>query len=76
MIKQAYTVGNRVIESYIPKKTNARDLEALYDILNEIFADYSECFYTKDEVKKLKKDSTNIFLRGANNENRTFRNNA
>lgn len=65
MIKTAYTVGNKEVQAYIPKEPTASNLEELYNVLNNLFADYSECFYTSDEVKKLKKDPTNTFLRGA-----------
>lgn len=66
MIKTAYTVGNnKEVQAYIPKEPTASNLENLYDVCNEIFKDYSECFYASSEIKKLKKDPTNTFLRGA-----------
>lgn len=42
----------------VPKKEN---LKALYDLLNSICND-PKLFYSKDEVKKLKNDKSNIFL--------------
>ena len=41
------------------KKEN---LTNLYDVCNEIFKKYEECFYTKEELEKLKKDKNNKFL--------------
>lgn len=34
----------------------------IYDVCNRLFKDKEECFYTKEEVKKLKKDQNNIFI--------------
>ena len=61
MIKQCYTVGNKIIDCYIPKEVNVHNLETLYDVCNELFDE--SCFYTKEEVLKLKEDSSNAFLR-------------
>lgn len=61
MIKRCYTVGNKEITAYIPKNTSYSDLETLYDVCNELFDE--SCFYTKEEVLRLKKDSMNVFLR-------------
>lgn len=36
-------------------------LKNLYDVCNELFKD-KKYFYTSEEVKRLKKDKTNIFL--------------
>lgn len=41
-----------------PKK---EDLKRLYDVCNMLFKK-KECFYTKEEVKKLKEDKSNKFL--------------
>lgn len=41
-----------------PKKEN---LTLIYDICNKIFKNDS-CFYTKDEVQKLKTNNQNVFL--------------
>lgn len=40
----------------------ANDLKKIYDVCNEIFKDES-LFYTSDEVKGLKKDKENIFIK-------------
>ena len=37
-------------------------LKQLYDVCNEIFKDES-LFYTSEEVKELKKDTTNTFIK-------------
>lgn len=37
-------------------------LEEIYNVCNEIFKKYDECFYTKEEVKELKKDERNKFI--------------
>ena len=64
MEKTVYLVGgNKEVTAYIPKNTSYIDLENLYDVCNELF-DYDDCFYTSKEVRKLKKDKNNIFLRG------------
>lgn len=63
MKKEAYIVGGKRIEAYYPEKTRAEDLERLYDICNELFRDMEECFYTKEEVTKLKKNNENEFLK-------------
>lgn len=45
------------------EKDNKREsLMNLYDVCNEIFEKYEDCFYTKEEVKDLKKDEKNKFL--------------
>lgn len=63
MEKTVYLVGgNKEVTAYIPKNTSYIDLENLYDVCNELF-DYDDCFYTQEEVLKLKKDSSNAFLR-------------
>lgn len=46
----------------IPTTPTANDLRKLYDVCNEIFKDES-LFYTSDEVKDLKKDKENIFIK-------------
>lgn len=62
MEKTVYLVGgNKEVTAYIPKNTNYSVLENLYDVCNELFDD--DCFYTQEEVLKLKKDSSNAFLR-------------
>lgn len=37
-------------------------LTIIYELCNRLFQEKDECFYTKDEVKELKKDKKNIFL--------------
>ena len=49
---------DRVYRAEKPKK---EDLKRLYDVCNKIF-NKKECFYTKEEVKKLKEDKNNKFL--------------
>ena len=61
MEKTAYLVGGKEIQAYIPIKTSYEALENLYDVCNELFDD--DCFYTSKEVRKLKKDRSNKFLR-------------
>ena len=62
MEKTAYLVGGKEIQTYIPIKTSYEALENLYDVCNELFDD--DCFYTSKEVRRLKKDRSNRFLRG------------
>jgi hypothetical protein len=45
------------------EKEKRENLLKLYDVCNEIFKKYDECFYTKEQVKELKKDSENIFIK-------------
>lgn len=61
MKKVAYLVGEKEVTAYIPRNTSYSALENLYDVCNELFED--DCFYSKEEVLKLKKDSSNVFLR-------------
>jgi hypothetical protein len=52
---------NNLIE--IVSNTPTKDtLKQLYDVCNEIFKDES-LFYTSEEVKELKKDTNNIFIK-------------
>ncbi len=44
-----------------PEKPKKDDLVKLYDVCNEIFKK-KECFYTKEEVKKLKEDKRKNFI--------------
>lgn len=39
-----------------------KNLELLYDVCNEIFKN-DELFYTTNEVKELKRDKDNIFIK-------------
>lgn len=63
MKKIAYTVGGKFIDCYIPDEVNAQDLEQLYDIINDLFKDEPDCFYTSEKLSELKKDESNIFLK-------------
>jgi hypothetical protein len=49
---------NKIHRPDVPKK---EDLKRLYDICNEIFKK-KECFYTEEEVKKLKANKENRFI--------------
>lgn len=44
------------------KDNKKENLMNLYDVCNEIFKKYDDCFYTKEEVNELKKDEKNKFL--------------
>lgn len=46
---------------YRPSEPKREDLKRLYDVCNRIFKK-KECFYTREEVKKLKEDKSNKFL--------------
>ena len=37
-------------------------LEEIYNVCNEIFKKYDECFYTTEEINNLKEDKSNVFL--------------
>ena len=37
-------------------------LEEIYNVCNEIFKEYDDCFYTKEETKKMKEDKNNKLL--------------
>ena len=37
-------------------------LKIIYDVCNKVFRDNENVFYTKEQVKELKKDKSNIFL--------------
>lgn len=46
----------------IPTTPTANDLRKLYDVCNEIFKD-EKLFYSSEEVKKLKQNKENIFIK-------------
>jgi len=46
----------------IRKKPTKEQLQRLYDVCNRLFKDNENCFYTEEEIKKLKRDKTNIWL--------------
>lgn len=37
-------------------------LKIIYDVCNKVFRDNEDVFYTKEQVKELKKDKSNIFI--------------
>lgn len=47
----------------VREETNYRALKSIYDVLNEII-DNNNCFYTQNEVKELKENTQNKFIRG------------
>lgn len=49
------------IVSHSPKKINKDNLIYVYDVFNKIFQN-KDVFYTTEEVKKLKKDKSNVFI--------------
>ena len=54
---------NENIVVHKPKPT-ALGLKKLYDTCNKIFKN-DNLFYTSEEVKNLKKDNKNVFIKGA-----------
>ena len=62
MNKQIYSIGGKEVITYIPKKANLYNLKRLYDVCNDLFSSYPDCFYSKSEVKKLKENKDNVFL--------------
>jgi hypothetical protein len=54
-------INNTKIIVTRPKRANKSKLERVYDTCNKIFKE-DEYFYSSEEVERLKKDSTNIFL--------------
>lgn len=58
-------LGNTKVKFIFPNQTqkeNKKNLEKIYDVCNELFKSKKECFYTREEVKKLKANSNNLFL--------------
>lgn len=49
------------IVSHSPKIPNRDNLIYVYDVINKIFQG-KDVFYSTEEVKKLKKDKSNIFI--------------
>ena len=46
----------------VSRKTPTKEvLQNIYDVMNKYIKN-EKCFYTSDEVKKLKKDKTNVWL--------------
>lgn len=54
-------IGNTQINFINPPGQSKQDLKKLYDTCNKIFKD-DKYFYTKEQVKMLKKDKKNIWL--------------
>lgn len=46
----------------VSSKPTANTLKNIYDVCNEIFKD-KELFYTSEEVKKLKQNKENVFIK-------------
>ena len=64
MKREGYLINGKRIDVYIPDKVNYAALENVYDVCNELFMnDYAECFYSKTDIAKMKKNKSNIFLR-------------
>lgn len=62
MIRESYDIGGKVVTAYIPDKTTAQNLESLYEVCNDLFNEYEDCFYSKEDFAKLKKDKRNTFI--------------
>ena len=62
MIRESYNIGGKIVTAYIPNKTTARNLENLYDVCNDLFNSYEDCFYSKENFAELKKDKNNKFI--------------
>lgn len=62
MKREGYLINGKRIDVYIPDKVNYEALENLYDCCNELFNE-PDCFYTKEDIANLKKDSKNTFWR-------------
>ena len=54
-------IGNTTINFLNPPAQTKDNLKNLYDTCNRIFKDEA-LFYSKDEIKKLKKNKKNIWL--------------
>lgn len=54
-------IGNTTINFINPSTQTRESLKNLYDTCNRIFKDEA-LFYSKEEIKKLKKDKKNIWL--------------
>lgn len=54
-------IGNTTIE-FIETKPSKENLKRLYDFCNRNFQN-EDVFYTSNEIKKLKKDKTNFFIK-------------
>lgn len=64
IIKAIYTIDGKIVNVVVPDKVEYRRLEELYDVCNELFKTHQECFYTSEELERLKSDLSNKFLVG------------
>lgn len=64
MIKTIYTIDGKIVNVVVPDEIEYRKLEELYDICNELFKMHKNCFYSSEELEKLKCDLSNKFLVG------------
>lgn len=59
-------LGNTKISFYRTESINKNSLTDLYDVFNDIAGNSNikrkDLFYTKEQVKELNKDTTNIFI--------------
>lgn len=62
VIKTIYTIDGEIVDVIVPDEVEYKSLEKLYDICNELFKEYPDCFYTNEELKRLKRDPSNKFL--------------
>ncbi len=63
MKKAIYIIDGKNISVVIPENIEYRRLETLYDTCNELFKLYPECFYTKEQLQKLRVDPANNFIK-------------
>lgn len=63
--RQIYNINGKNVIAYIPTEIKYQDLKTVYDLCNQFFAG-DQFFYTKEQVKELKKDTNNIFLNKSN----------
>lgn len=63
MRKEKYIIGEKVVNAQIPEQVEYKRLEALYDTCNELFKSYPHCFYTKEQLQRLKENPTNNFIK-------------
>lgn len=47
---------------HYPEVPRSEDLKKFYDVFNEIFKDNPNCFYKHEDVVKMKKDKSKIFI--------------
>ncbi len=64
MIKAIYTIDEKIVNVVVPDEIEYRCLAELYDVCNELFKMHQDCFYTSEELERLKCDLSNKFLVG------------